>query len=161
MPPIYPEVAQSSLKRRLWNLQLLFAGSILLLDAVSVFVIMFTNQCSLHHSVVCLIVFLSLVSYLSTQPISLASNGLSIALNEIPYHISPHAAGSVTVNLTALSKSASVNGFYPITVVQDVISSSGLPGLVKNFTLSDDVFQTAFAQGMAGLFLTRIEFPSC
>ena len=120
---------------------------------------MFTNQCSFHHLVVCLIAFLGLVSYVSTQPISLASNGLSITLNEIPYYVSPYTAGNVTVNLTALSKSASVNGFYPITVVRDVISSSELPGLVKNFTLSDDVFQTAFAQGMAGLFLTRIEFP--
>jgi len=132
-----------------------------LLDAVSVFVIMFTNRCSFRHLVGCLIAFLSLVSYVSTQPISLASNGLSITLNEIPYYVSPYAAGNVTVNLTVLSKSASVNGFYPITVVQDVISSSELPGLVKNFTLSDDVFQTAFAQGMAGSFLTRIEFPSC
>jgi hypothetical protein len=122
---------------------------------------MFTIQCSLTHLMTCLIAFLSLVPYVSTQPISLASNGLSITLNQIPYYVSPYAAGNVTVNLTALSKSVSVNGFYPITVVKDAISSNELPGLVKNFTSSDDVFQTAFAQGMPKLFLTRIEFPSC
>jgi hypothetical protein len=109
----------------------------------------------------CLIAFLSLLSYVSAQSISLASNGLSITLNGIPYYISPYAAGNVTVNLTALSKSVSINGFYPITVVQDAISSSELPGLMRNFTSFDDVFQTAFAQGMLKLFLTHIEFPSC
>jgi hypothetical protein len=107
----------------------------------------------------CLIAVLSFVSYVSAQSISLASNGLSITLNGIPYYVSPYAAGNVTVNLTAFSKSASVNGFYPITVVQDAISSNELPGLMKNFTSSDDVFQTAFAQGMSRIVLYSHRVP--
>jgi hypothetical protein len=121
---------------------------------------MAANQCFLRCLMACLAAFLSHVPYVSTQSISLTSNGLSVTLNDIPYFVSPYVAGNVTVNVTALSKSTSVNGFYPITVVQDAISSSELPGLVKNFTSSDDVFQTAFTQGMPRFFLSCIEFLS-
>lgn len=106
------------------------------------------NQCFFHRAVACLLGLLDIVSYVSSQSVSIASNGLSLTLDGIPYYVSPYAAGNVTVSATALSKSASVNGFYPITIVQETIASSELPDLVKNFTSSDDVFQAAFTQGM-------------
>jgi hypothetical protein len=128
-------------------MQLLLAASNFL-GTISSLLVMCTNQCFLHRLVACLFAFLSLVSYVSTQSITLASNGLSLTLSDIPYYVSPYAAGNITVNANALSKSASVNGFYPVTIVQGTVSSNELPDLVTNFTSSDDVFQTAFTQGM-------------
>jgi hypothetical protein len=107
-----------------------------------------TNQCFPLRWAACLFAFLSLVSYVSSQSITLTSNGLSLTLNGIPYYVSPYAAGKITVNVTALSTSASVNGLYPVTIVQATVSSNELPALVKNFSSSDDVFQAAFTQGM-------------
>lgn len=107
-----------------------------------------TSYNFLHDLAVRLFVFYYLFSYVSTQSISLISNGLSVTLNGVPYYVSPYAAVRVTANAIALSKSTSVNGYYPITVVQATVSSSELPGLLKNFSSSDDVFQTAFTQGM-------------
>jgi hypothetical protein len=126
-------------------LQLLLATSILTIASPFM---MLTNHYFLHRLMACLFIFLNLFSYVLTQNISLSSNGLSVTLNGIPYYVSPYAAGRITVNAHALTKSASINGFYPITIVQATVSRSDLPGLIKNFTLSDDVFQTAFTQGM-------------
>ena len=120
-----------------------------------------TNHRFLHCLVACLFALFNLVSYVSSQSISLVSNGLSVTLNEIPYYVSPYTAGNVTVEVAALSKFASVNGLYPITIVQDTVTSSELPTLMKNFTSSDDVFQTAFTQGMPNFWFTRICFLSC
>jgi hypothetical protein len=120
-----------------------------------------TSYNFLHDLAVRLFIFYCFFSYLSTQSTSLISNGLSVTLNGVPYYVSPYAAGRVTVNAIALSKSTSVNGIYPITVVQATVSSSELPGLLKNFSSSDDVFQTAFTQGMPKVLpkSPRIPFP--
>ena len=107
-----------------------------------------TNQCSLERFAAFLFALANVFSYVTSQSVSIASNGLSVTVNGIPYFVSPYVAGNITVNVTALSESASVNGFYPITIVQETVTSSELPGLVKNFTAADDVFQTAFTQGM-------------
>lgn len=120
------------------------------------FFMMPTNYNLLRNLVARLFVLHCIVSYVSTQRISLISNGLSVTLNGVSYYVSPYAAGHVSVNAIALSKSTSVHGFHPITIVQATVSSSELPGLLKNFSSSDDVFQTAFTQGMQKSFLNHL-----
>jgi hypothetical protein len=86
-----------------------------------------TSYDSLCDLVARLFVFHCIFSYVSTQSVSLISNGLSVTLNGISYYVSPYAAGHVSVNAIALCKSTSVNGFHPITIVQATVSSSELP----------------------------------
>jgi hypothetical protein len=76
------------------------------------------------------------------------------------YYISPYAAGKTSVDTKALSGLASINGFYPITVLPSTVTPSQLRTLIEGFIASDDVFQTAFLQGkLAALIIHIREFP--
>ena len=78
----------------------------------------------------------------------LTSTGLSVSFNGVDYYISPYTAGNITVNATALSAANSMYGFYPVTVIQQDITVQDIPGVVSNFTSSDDVFQEGFLQAV-------------
>ena len=93
-----------------------------------------------------LVLLLASLCAVTAEGLSLSSAGLTVVLNDISYYVSPYAVGNVIVNSSALAGSASVNGFYPITVLADSVSSSELGSLVQNFTAADDVFQEAFLQ---------------
>ncbi|KAK3330746.1 amidase signature domain-containing protein [Apodospora peruviana] len=87
---------------------------------------------------------LSILWIVSAVAAQLASTGLSVTLNNVPYFISPYSAGKVSVDTRSLSKVATVFGFKPVTVVPDA-KESDLPKLLTSWTSVDDVFQPAFA----------------
>ncbi|KAK0730219.1 glutamyl-tRNA amidotransferase [Lasiosphaeris hirsuta] len=93
---------------------------------------------------------LSLVSCikLSAASAQLASNGLSVTLNDVYYFISPFSSGKVLVKPTAFPTVPSVFGFKPVTVVQGAVAEEALPSLFANWSKIDDVFQPAFAQAI-------------
>ncbi|RAK75680.1 glutamyl-tRNA(Gln) amidotransferase, subunit A [Aspergillus fijiensis CBS 313.89] len=75
----------------------------------------------------------------------LVSTGMSVTLQDIDYFISPYAAGNVTVSSALLSNVPSVNGFAPVTVVQeDTTELSSLSSLFSTWSTKDDVFTDAF-----------------
>lgn len=85
---------------------------------------------------------LGLLGAVSAQ---LVSTGLSVTLDHIDYFVSPYSAGNVTVSAAFLKDVPSVNGFYPVTVVQEETAEvSSLPSLFSTWTDVDDVFTPAF-----------------
>ncbi|RAL16002.1 glutamyl-tRNA(Gln) amidotransferase, subunit A [Aspergillus homomorphus CBS 101889] len=85
---------------------------------------------------------LGLVSSVAAQ---LVSTGMSVTLQDINYFISPYVSGNVTIPPALLSHVPSVNGFAPITVVQeDTAELSTLPSLFSTWSTKDDVFTDAF-----------------
>ncbi|PYH47320.1 glutamyl-tRNA(Gln) amidotransferase, subunit A [Aspergillus saccharolyticus JOP 1030-1] len=75
----------------------------------------------------------------------LVSTGMSVTLQDIDYFISPYASGNVTVPSAWLSHVPSVNGFAPVTVVQeDTTELSTLSPLFSTWSTKDDVFTDAF-----------------
>lgn len=85
---------------------------------------------------------LGLLGAVSAQ---LVSTGLSVTLDHIDYFVSPYPAGNVTVSAAFLKDVPSVNGFYPVTVVQgETAEVSSLPSLFSTWTDVDDVFTPAF-----------------
>lgn len=111
---------------------------------------MSTNQCFMRRFIYSLALSFLYAFHILAQSISLSSTGLTVLLNDIPYYVSPYSVGNITFNSTALSGCVSINGFYPVTVLKDTVSSNDLSALFQNFTSTDDVFQAAFVQGKSG-----------
>lgn len=70
--------------------------------------------------------------------------GLSVALNDVNYYISPFTVGHITSDLSTLSVVDSVYGFAPIAIVQESVTTTELVNLFTNWTTVDDVFQSGF-----------------
>ena len=91
---------------------------------------------------------LSLWSLLVSAQVQLSSTGLTVNLDGIHYFVSPYSVGNVSVDGTSLSSAASIHGFYPVTVIQQEITTQDIPAVIQNFTKADDVFQPAFLQAI-------------
>jgi len=92
---------------------------------------------------------LSLVARLSLVSAKLAAIGLTVALEDTYYYISPFAAGEINVPASSLASVPKVFGFKPVTVVnQGNISQNQIPDLLANWTTVDDVFHPTFADAV-------------
>ena len=87
---------------------------------------------------------LSLLAAAASAAAELVSTGMSVTLDGKDLFISPYAAGHVSVPCGALSSVPSANGFRPVTVVQDSISTEDLPKFFEGWVEKDDVFTEAF-----------------
>ncbi|KAL2136157.1 hypothetical protein VTI74DRAFT_5210 [Chaetomium olivicolor] len=91
---------------------------------------------------------LAILTSLSATSASLASTGLSVTLNDVPYFVSPFSAGKVDVQRRSLDKVPDVVGFKPVTVVKDRVPRSDISQLLSNWTVIDDVYQPAFSEAI-------------
>ncbi|KAK5655494.1 hypothetical protein OQA88_5765 [Cercophora sp. LCS_1] len=92
---------------------------------------------------------LSLLTSLSSASAGLTSTGLSVTLDDVHYYISPFSSGSVNIPPKSFSGAPTVFGFKPVTVVnQGNVAEKQLPDILGNWTAIDDVFQSAFADGI-------------
>jgi hypothetical protein len=102
------------------------------------------------------LVGVALVSSVNSVAAQLVSTGASVNLNGIFYFISPFSVGKVAdiSSLGVLKVLPSALGFQPVTVVADPVPKKDLTALAANWTVTDDVFQSAF---LNAIFLAGID----
>jgi hypothetical protein len=92
--------------------------------------------------------------------VSVSYYGQSVSLNDIPYFVSPYSSGHLSLDGVSFSSSMSVDGLYPVTVLDSLVDTSDVSLLVESFTAQDDVFQPAFMQSTSIKSDPRVYFPS-
>ncbi|MBE3043825.1 hypothetical protein IMZ48_14870 [Candidatus Bathyarchaeota archaeon] len=74
----------------------------------------------------------------------LVSTGMSVKLDGVDLFVSPYPAGNVSIPDKGLNSVVSVNGFLPVTVVQEAVATEDLPPLFEKWAAKDDVFTQSF-----------------
>jgi hypothetical protein len=78
----------------------------------------------------------------------LTSTGLTVALNDINYFISPFPWGKVDAPSPLLAGVPTVVGFKPVTVIREPVPESDIRQLLLNWTVIDDVYQPSFSEAI-------------
>ncbi|SPO03679.1 related to D-mandelate dehydrogenase [Cephalotrichum gorgonifer] len=85
-----------------------------------------------------------LLGAIASAAAQLVSTGMSVTLDNVDLFISPYSSGNVTIKRKALSSLPIINGFRPVTVVQEAVAQSELSALFSDWVSKDDVFSDAF-----------------
>ncbi|MCJ1309334.1 hypothetical protein MMC25_002993 [Agyrium rufum] len=82
---------------------------------------------------------------------NLVSTGSTLTVNDIPYYVPAAPLTTLSVRNGLLRSLPSAAGFVPLTVISTTsltFSQASLESVISNFTASDDVFQSAFAEAV-------------
>lgn len=104
---------------------------------------------SFKNAIRALLAILNVVTFV--QAISFESTGSTVILNDVPYYVPPTSVANLRIWGERLQTCASVAGLVPLTVVQTTsltLSQTDFTAIITNYTSTDDVFQSAFLEGM-------------
>jgi hypothetical protein len=87
--------------------------------------------------------FLVTLPYAASQ---IVSTGLTIYFNHIPYYLSPHTIGKISLASNFSSPIQGTFGLVPVTIFRDNVQPLDLPTIVEDWLIRDDVFQEGFLQ---------------